>query len=138
MAVPLSRRRDATTLRQVPKTDLLFSILSGGIVQLSVGEDETPFDAHIELLCAHSPFFDNALKGRFQEAETKIIALPEDDPDSFSDLLSYVYTKRISVDEKATTWMDLCKLWVMADKYQIPALQNAVMAKMSKKWKEKV
>lgn len=68
------------------------SIFAGGIVNLSIGPDEIPFDAHIELLCAHSSFFDKALDGRFVEAETKYIPFPDEDPAIFTEFLSWAYT----------------------------------------------
>jgi hypothetical protein len=46
------------------------------------------------------------------------MSLPEDDPDTFSNFLSWMYTVNISLDDKSR-WIDLCKLWVMADKYQV-------------------
>ncbi|KAF2181939.1 hypothetical protein K469DRAFT_752393 [Zopfia rhizophila CBS 207.26] len=102
-------------------------IFTGGIANLLVGKDEVPFDAHIELLCACSPFFDNALHGRFVEAETKMIPLPDDDPDTFTEFLSWMYNRRIFADNTKPGWLELSRLWVMADKYQVPELQNNVM-----------
>lgn len=44
--------------------------------------------------------------------------LPEDDPDTFANFLSWMYTTYVSLDDQSN-WTDLCKLWVMADKYQV-------------------
>jgi hypothetical protein len=68
------------------------SIFVGGIINLSIGPDEVPFDAHIELLCACSPFFDKALDGRFMEVETQHISIPDEDPKIFAEFLSWAYT----------------------------------------------
>jgi hypothetical protein len=45
--------------------DSTHRVFAGGILQLSVGENEVPFDAHLVLLCTHSPFFEKAMDGRY-------------------------------------------------------------------------
>lgn len=79
-------------------------------MSLSVGEEETAFDAHILLLCSKSQFFANALNGKFLEADTKHIPLPDDDPATFGEFLSWVYTGHFPMEEGIPGWMDLCKL----------------------------
>ncbi|KAK7188123.1 hypothetical protein DPSP01_001663 [Paraphaeosphaeria sporulosa] len=54
------------------------SNLTGGIVSTAVGSDDVPFDAHIELLCAHSPHFDEALDDRFEVVGALRLSLEED------------------------------------------------------------
>lgn len=126
-------------------------MLAGGIVHLAVGKEEVPYDAHIELLCSKSQFFDRALNGnnytfthncpsaehhtigRFVEADTKYIPLPDDCPDAFADLLSWVYSGNVSLEARLPpspdgpppTWFDLCKLWILADKYEVRFLPDS-------------
>ncbi|OCK78890.1 hypothetical protein K432DRAFT_331197 [Lepidopterella palustris CBS 459.81] len=109
-------------------------IFSGGIANINVGPNEVPFDAHIELLCDCSPFFDNALNGRFIEAETKTVPLPEDDPDTFAEFLSWLYCEKIFQTKDNPGWMEISRLWVLADKLGIPTLQNKVMAEFPAKY----
>src|SRR4051812_577962 len=45
--------------------------LTGGVVNIDVGPEGIPFDVHIELICAFSPFFDKALSGRCTQAFDK-------------------------------------------------------------------
>ncbi|KAF1969086.1 hypothetical protein BU23DRAFT_571817 [Bimuria novae-zelandiae CBS 107.79] len=94
-------------------------ILTSGIVGIAVGPEEIPFDAHIELLCAHSPYFDEALEDRFDSPGTQYLTLPEDDPKIFTKVLSWMYNTRIGVSvlAESTTWELLCKIWLLADKY---------------------
>ncbi|KAF2494062.1 hypothetical protein BU16DRAFT_528221 [Lophium mytilinum] len=115
-------------------TPLTRAILTGGICNLSVGADAVPFDAHIELLCANSAFFDNALNGRFVEASTRMIPLPDDDPDAFAEFLAWLYTGRVFQSTTLPSWSEAIYLWILADKYEVPALCNAVVSKMAEKF----
>src|SRR5436853_4538728 len=110
------------------------STLSGGIASINVGPDEVPFDAHIELLCSSSPFFEHALNGRFIEAETKTVPLSDDDPDAFAEFLSWLYRDKIFETNKSPGWLELSKLWILADMLGVPTLQNEVMARFPAKF----
>ncbi|KAL4868418.1 hypothetical protein BDV12DRAFT_197291 [Aspergillus spectabilis] len=69
--------------------------LSSGIVNLTVGNSETPFDVHIELLCDRSPYFDNLLQGRFSDPSPRELVFPNDVPDVFADFVSWAYCGKI-------------------------------------------
>ncbi|ORY09972.1 BTB/POZ protein [Clohesyomyces aquaticus] len=99
---------------------MFLSIFTGGIAHLRVGPDEVPFDAHSEVLCNISPFFKAALNRDWTEARTKLIALPDEDPDAFTLFLRFAYTGSPLHDDEKTTTLNLSRLWVMADKYQVP------------------
>jgi hypothetical protein len=90
-------------------------------VNLSVGPNEVPFDAHIELLCALSPFFDKALEGRFDDAETKHIPLPGEDPKLFAEFLSWAYTGYFTFEGalKSVGWIDLFGLWIVGGRFEV-------------------
>ncbi|KAF2689225.1 hypothetical protein K458DRAFT_329471, partial [Lentithecium fluviatile CBS 122367] len=96
----------------------------------------SPFDAHIEILCAASPFFGKALDGRFIEAETKYIPLLDEDPCTFAEFLSWAYTGQFTfkVEFGGVGWKKLCELWILGDKFQIPALQNAIIPLLAQKY----
>ncbi|KAL2822267.1 hypothetical protein BDW59DRAFT_149634 [Aspergillus cavernicola] len=104
--------------------------LSGGIVNLSVGDSQTPFDIHIELLCDLSPLFDDMLQDRFLDPSTKELVFPDDAPDVFADFVSWAYCGRISDVEASTesSRLDhLFQLWILAERFHLSELQDLVV-----------
>jgi len=66
------------------------STLTSPIITLIVGHDQRLFAAHEDVL-SHSPFFSAALKGKFLEAGSKKVELPDEEPEIFSCVLEYLY-----------------------------------------------
>lgn len=60
------------------------------IIILQVGPTPVKFHAYEAIIC-RLPFFQAALHGGFREATDKVIALPEDDPDTVASLLEFLY-----------------------------------------------
>ena len=115
------------------------------MVTLLVGEKETPFNVHMDLLCKASPFFKSAFMGvgDFQETSTKSMKLPEDDPATMDRLIQWIYFGCYSVDSEIETnsadqleevlhasLMQLSTLYVVADKYGIIELQNHALGRL--------
>ena len=75
----------------------------------------------MELLCAHSPYFDKALEGRFEEPGTQYLTLPDDEPAVFTRILSWMYMPRLEppIIDETSTYEVLCKMWLSAGKYQV-------------------
>lgn len=63
------------------------------VVTLIVGKESIVFHAYENILC-RLPFFRAALKGGFKEAADKTIRMPDDEPDTVSALLEYLYIHR--------------------------------------------
>ncbi|KAE8143897.1 hypothetical protein BDV38DRAFT_232270 [Aspergillus pseudotamarii] len=106
--------------------------LTAGIARISVGTDDTPFDVHLELLCDHSPYFDDLYADRAQSPVTELpIHFPDDDPDVFSVLISWMYCGQIAVKPQSVLF--LIKLWVLAGKFEMVELQNNVIS-LCKTW----
>jgi len=66
-------------------------IFSAGVASINVGPEEVPFDAHIELLCDCSPYFNDIFEARYTEPLTEPVLLPDVDPECFSDFLCWAY-----------------------------------------------
>ncbi|KAL8699886.1 MAG: hypothetical protein Q9201_005750 [Fulgogasparrea decipioides] len=66
------------------------STLTSPIITLVVGREPRIFAAHENVLSL-SPFFAAALKGQFYESSAKRVALPDEDPQTFSCILEYLY-----------------------------------------------
>ncbi|CAF9937485.1 MAG: hypothetical protein HETSPECPRED_000551 [Heterodermia speciosa] len=118
------------------------SFSSVPMVTLLVGDKETPFNIHMDLLCKASPFFKSAFMGagNFMETCSKSMKLPEDDPATMDRLIHWVYFGCYPVDSKSTTkssdqqkgsldasLMPFATLYVAADKYGIIELKNHVI-----------
>lgn len=105
--------------------------LSGGIVNLTVGASETPFDVHIELLCDRSPYFDNLLENRYTGLAPQELVFPNDAPGAFADFISWAYCGSVSSAGMATEskrTLHLFQLWTLAVKFQVPELRDIAFA----------
>lgn len=60
------------------------------IVTLTVGREGRLFAAHEDVL-RQAPFFEAACRGNFVDAQSRRIALPEEEPEVFSAVLEYLY-----------------------------------------------
>lgn len=107
--------------------------LSGGIASLNVGTPGTPFDVHLELLCDSSPHFNSLFNDRFATVPPATVRLPDDDPDTFTEFLNWVYYGTIFQNQLHPPWIELFRLWVLADKFEVPELQNLVVTRCKKK-----
>ncbi|KAI4697602.1 uncharacterized protein J4E84_000734 [Alternaria hordeiaustralica] len=58
------------------------------------------FIAHESSLTSRSEFFRRAMNGNWQEADTRVINFPDDEPDTFALYISYVYIGGLSVISK--------------------------------------
>ena len=102
------------------------------MVQIKVGAKEKVFYVHKGLICESSPFFRAAFTGGFQE-HSGLMTLEEDDPDIFGHIVQWLYRgkletlSKVEVDTGFDYWMKLFQLYVLADKYGIRLLKNAVM-----------
>ncbi len=110
-----------------------FRTLSGGIVSLNVGTPETPFDVHLELLCDSSPYFNSLFNDRFARVPATNVCLPDDDPDTVTEFLNWVYCGTIFQTQLRTPLIELFRLWVLAEKFEVPELQNLVVTHCKKK-----
>lgn len=77
------------------------------MITLIVGREQRLFAAHEDILCL-SPFFQSACHGQFSGAESKRIALPDEDPIIFSSILEYLYkgdySPRLLHDKRHNSW----------------------------------
>ncbi|KAL4738861.1 hypothetical protein BDV11DRAFT_188799 [Aspergillus similis] len=108
-----------------------YRTLSGGIVNLTVGPSETPFDVHIELLCDRSSYFDNLLENRYTELSPRELVFPNDVPEVFADFVSWAYCGRISIAGmaiKSSRLLHLFQLWTLAERFKVPELQDIAFA----------
>jgi hypothetical protein len=97
---------------------------------------QEPFFAH-ESVFSKSPVFDVLCKSQFCEGVSKLIDLPEDDPNMLNLLLEFLYTG--SFDEPKDiegVLVAFQELYVLADKYQLFGLKTSVVRMVTKHMKD--
>lgn len=117
------------------------------------GDNAKGFVVHKEFACHYSPVFKAAFNSQFIEGQTQTYRLEDTTPEVFQLLVQWLYCQTFdlitedeedqsefgndtgsessgdSVDEGdlsdfEKTSMKLCQLWVLADRLQLPRLQN--------------
>jgi len=82
--------------------------LNSAIITIVVGKDQRLFAAHEDVLCK-SPFFADACKDQFFQADAKRLALVDEEPETFSAVLEYMYKgdyyPRLLHDKRRNTWV---------------------------------
>lgn len=101
---------------------------------------------HKAAACSCSPVFDAAFNSEFIEGETQTYILEDTTLDVFTLLTEYMYNRTVSVQqlmndyipdekrvlEESQETLNLLKLWVLADRFCMPRLQNLVISKIAK------
>ena len=114
------------------------------MVTLFVGTSQKPFYVHVDLLCNASSFFKAAFTGDFKESSHKTMRLPEDDEDTFSLFIDWLYHHRYEmlpqpdnddensddedndvdkVEKEDDRYLSAFTLFVFAEKYDVPDLK---------------
>jgi len=85
----------------------VYTHLTSAIITLVVGKDQRLFAAHEDVL-SHSPFFQAAIKERFFEGNVQRINLTDEEPETFSCVLEYLYkgdySPRLLHDKRHNSW----------------------------------
>lgn len=119
-------------------TGLAFLIQSlsnaNSIVTIAILQDgkKTYFSIHKSYLTAYSHYFKAALNGPFTEAQTLSFEFKDVSPSVMDIFVSWAYTQKI-VDSagSAPVVRNLIDLWIMADRFQVPRLQNEALEAMN-------
>jgi hypothetical protein len=115
------------------------------VATILVGPSRIKFRVPVHVLTDQSPFFAKAFQGPFKEAETKVMELPDDEPETFARFKAWVRLARTKPDCVAIAdtevknhmkILDLAKLWVFAEKVRVPILQNTVMSYIVDRYKD--
>lgn len=76
----------------------IFNYNPSNTVLLLVGEKQEEMLVHAGFLSARSKFFKAALSNNWQEGQTKLIKLPEDDPETVGQYLDHLYRKILPME----------------------------------------
>ncbi|KAH7085601.1 hypothetical protein BKA63DRAFT_21189 [Paraphoma chrysanthemicola] len=110
------------------------------MLTISVGKEpkHKDFTAHESFLIARSEFFHCAMKGRWEESNTRVIKFPDDQYTIFALYLNFVYTGQLVTMRKSEEersdfiskdmwdeYDDLFRLYILAEKLQDVTTKNA-------------
>lgn len=113
---------------------------SNSLVSFIIGkEGETvKFTAHKEVVCYHSTVLEAAFNSNFIEGQTQTYRVEDTTEGVFKLFMQWIYSQKLTLKQLDDSWtpvaaeevseyMNLMKLWVLADRLCIPCLQNAVI-----------
>jgi hypothetical protein len=113
---------------------------SNSLVTFIVGkEGETvKFTAHKEVVYYHSTVLEAAFNSNFIEGQTQTYRLEDTSEDVFKLFMQWIYSQKLVLSALRNSvskysWIvekefgDLAMLWVLADKLEMPSLQNAAL-----------
>jgi hypothetical protein len=108
---------------------------SSHTVVLLVGKEQQEMLVHTNIISAHSTFFRTALKKEWKEGQTRVIKLPEDDPDIVTRYLDFVYHNRLVTQCKSqpdANHIDLALLYVYGERVLDTYIQNTIVEHLLK------
>ena len=94
-------------------------------VLLVVGRGKTEISVHENVLFEASPVFKTAFTSRFKETSERLIYLPDDNANLLDILVQSLYAPESRLNGIDTT-MQLLRLYVLADKYDIVKVKNKI------------
>ena len=89
------------------------------ILEVGSGDDQARLKAHKVVLCAASPFFDNALNSDMKEKKEGVIRLEETSKAVMEEVLEYLYTGHVEIHED-----NAFSLLEIADFLIVPSLKK--------------
>ena len=100
---------------------------SSPTILILVGPTRKSFAAHKALLCQLVPYFATAFTGAFAEASISEIYLADEDPAAIELFISWLYRGSPGLAASGDDLVPLVKLYVLADLWCLPTLQNNLM-----------
>lgn len=97
------------------------------LVNIIVGTSEEIVQIHKSPLCEVSPYFNNALNGRFLEAGTNILTLPDTTQSTFLMFLEWLYGRKVpdqGDETRRARGIDLIELYIFAHKFDVAQLRE--------------
>ncbi|XMA14311.1 hypothetical protein WAI453_007102 [Rhynchosporium graminicola] len=97
---------------------------------------------HKEIICRHSEILKAAFNGKFVEGETQQYRLEDVSQDVFRLVVEWCYSRNLTLlqlandheyfdsSEEHAENLTLVKVWILADVFQMPQLQNEVITSM--------
>ncbi|KAL8660636.1 MAG: hypothetical protein Q9202_006340 [Teloschistes flavicans] len=112
-------------------------LLSGPTMDVYVGQSKRHWCLHQDLLCYHTPFFEDHIPEKGKQKHGKVELL-EEDPRAFELLVKWLYQGRIDdvsdmPKDKKWDYADACqKLYILCDRVDMPQLKNIAIDQFRK------
>jgi len=105
------------------------------MVKITVGPEKETWLLHEGVICERSAFFKKAFTGGFQESNTKVIHLDEEDPKMFGYFIDWLYGKGLSCELDHANPSDVTfkhvkpwlALYIFADKIALAELSKEAL-----------
>jgi hypothetical protein len=95
------------------------------MVDIYVGPENTHWILHEKLLCHHSPYFRRIFYSKTNSSKT--FGLPDDEDLPFKTFVGWLYSSSLPVPREESDLGNLFDLYLMGEKFQIPALIQDVL-----------
>jgi hypothetical protein len=95
------------------------------MVDIYVGSENTHWILHEKLLCHHSPFFRRIFYRK--DSQTKSFGLPDEEDQPFKTFVGWLYSSSLPVPREEADLSQLFDLYLMSEKFEIPALTADVL-----------
>ncbi|KAK0100233.1 hypothetical protein ONS95_008197 [Cadophora gregata] len=145
-----ANKRKCSTSREVAsknkKTELPTFSDGKSLVTFIVGPDPNPteFLIHKEIICHYSEVLATAFNSAFKEGQTQTYRVEDTTERAFRLLMQWLYSQKLTLIQLQPDYcfdeaegaeteledsedMSLVEVWVIADKFGIPSLQNAAL-----------
>lgn len=116
---------------------MLYSFTASSIVTVIVGKEQRIYKLHRNLLVKKSPFFAKCLNSGMLEQQREEIVLPEDSSRAFDFIADWVYYEKVREVKGNEGAEERIRAYVLADKYCMPELQNALLDNLAGFWQQK-
>ncbi|MCJ1390260.1 hypothetical protein MMC18_003118 [Xylographa bjoerkii] len=103
------------------------SLITSKTVTLIVGPKRKSYPVHKDLLCRLSEYFHKAFHGSLQEAQKEELYLKEENPAAIEFFIGWVYRGADALAATEKCLAPLLELYLTADKWCLPVVQNAVV-----------
>ena len=98
------------------------------MVDIYVGPENTHWILHEKLLCHHSPFFRKIFYSKTSShSKTQSFGLPEEEDAPFKTFIGWLYSSSLPVPREEADLGVCFDLYLMAEKFEIPALVADVL-----------
>lgn len=108
-------------------------------IKVQVGESQTTFFIHKDLLVKHSEFYKAALNEIWKEGTECTVKLPNDDPEHFKIFAAFLYTGHVHTSTEGevksaepdrvfpvdTEWIRICQSWALGQKLLSVSFKDA-------------
>ncbi|EMD87240.1 hypothetical protein COCC4DRAFT_53775 [Bipolaris maydis ATCC 48331] len=106
----------------------LNELLSRSMVDIYVGPENTHWILHEKLLCHHSPFFRKIFYSKSStSSRTQSFGLPDEEDVPFKTFVGWLYSSSLPVPREEADLGTAFDLYLMAEKFEIPALVADVL-----------